>query len=61
MMSCAESPSNGKFFRFYDSSTINKAKGTSDDNKLYYNSTTGKITLGKQKVPMELGLDLMTM
>jgi hypothetical protein len=34
----------GNFYRFYDSSTKKVADGTSDNNKLYYNDTTGLIT-----------------
>ncbi|SFA41240.1 hypothetical protein SAMN04488511_102277 [Pedobacter suwonensis] len=37
-------PVKGNYFNFYDSSTNNSTKGTSDQNRLYYNSTTGKIS-----------------
>lgn len=33
----------GNFYRFYDNSTSWQSTGTSDDNKLYYNPTTGMI------------------
>jgi hypothetical protein len=36
--------SNGNFYQFYDSSTADLWDGTSNNNKLYYNSTTGFIT-----------------
>lgn len=36
--------SKGNFFRFYDSATNFPSKGTNDENKLYYNSTTRIIT-----------------
>jgi hypothetical protein len=38
------SDSKGNFYRFYDSSTKNVDDGTSDNNKLYYNPSTGLIT-----------------
>jgi len=36
--------SKGNFYEFYDSSTTIKADGTSDNNKLYYNGSTGTIS-----------------
>ncbi|RYE19869.1 MAG: hypothetical protein EOP45_11955 [Sphingobacteriaceae bacterium] len=38
------SDANGKFFRFYDSATAARVIGTSANNKLYYNETTGVIS-----------------
>lgn len=42
--------SGGKFFRFYDNATGNVSNGTHPDNKLYYNSSSNKIT-GLSKAP----------
>jgi hypothetical protein len=36
--------SNGKYFQFVDSATDNPSTGASWRNRLYYNSSTGKIT-----------------
>ena len=35
---------NGNYFTFYDNSTNHAAQGTSANNTLYYNPTTGLIT-----------------
>jgi hypothetical protein len=40
--------SKGKYFQFYDSSTNWPTLGTNKANKLYFDSTTGKIA-GKTK------------
>lgn len=47
--------SNGKYFRFYDNATGNQLSGTHEDNKLYYNSATGKIS-GYSKATYAQGL-----
>ncbi|MFA5557227.1 MAG: hypothetical protein WCY06_06975 [Flavobacteriaceae bacterium] len=38
------SDTNGNYFQFYDNADSEIAKGTSDLNKLYYNSNTGIIS-----------------
>jgi hypothetical protein len=38
------SDSGGNYFRFYDNASGDPDQGASDSNKLYYNSSTGKIT-----------------
>ena len=35
---------NGNYFSFYDNATSDKGDGTSENNKLYYDSESGKIT-----------------
>ena len=39
-----DSDNQGNYFHFYDNATNNKNKGTSTENKLYYDTETGKIT-----------------
>ena len=39
---------NGKYFTFYDNASGIASQGANPNNKLYYNSTTGKITGASQ-------------
>ena len=43
-------PDGRKYFQFFDSSTENTFDGASRHNKLYYNSTSGKVS-GKSYSP----------